>query len=235
MGFAVLICGEYREFDIAVQSFNFLNDLDCDVYFSTWNISEQNNPGLNFYLKEEITEERIRKHLPNATISILNVEDYNFTSNQPKMVTHWKNAVRMCNESGKNYDSVLIIRPDVHFFNDNPSETLLTYNEPDRLYGEQYISMIKHNIFHMLDMFFIGCLETVTKYVESVPLHSTVHIGIADCLISLGLYIDRIACNAVIIRPNCRQLINSELSNRPQILQKNNEWFDKFHEKKSIV
>lgn len=235
MAFAVLICGEYREFDIAVQSFNFLRDLDCDVYFSTWNVSEQNNPGLNFYLKEEITEERIRQHLPNATISILNVDDYNLEHNQPKMVTHWKNAIRMCNESGKSYDSVMIIRPDVHFYNDNPSESLLTYNEPDRLYGEQQIMMIRHNVFHMTDMFFIGCLETMTKYVEAVPLRSPTHIGIADCLVSLGLYLDRIACNVVVIRPNCRTLLDSELSNRSRIHDKNKEWYDKFHEKKSIV
>ena len=41
---AIFVYGQYRDFDVVVKSWNFLNDLDCDVYFSTWDKSYQKNP-----------------------------------------------------------------------------------------------------------------------------------------------------------------------------------------------
>ena len=41
MRIAVFVYGMYREFDRAVPSWNFINDLNCDVYVSSWNHSKQ--------------------------------------------------------------------------------------------------------------------------------------------------------------------------------------------------
>ena len=51
---AVLVSGMYREFDIAVKSWNFLKDIDCDIYFSTWEKSVQNSEILNIHIEEHI-------------------------------------------------------------------------------------------------------------------------------------------------------------------------------------
>ena len=70
---AVLINGEFREFEIAVQSWKFMNEIDCDFYISTWSKCVQKHKKLGINIEEEITEERIRKILPNANILISNI------------------------------------------------------------------------------------------------------------------------------------------------------------------
>jgi len=75
---AVLVSGMYREFDIAVKSWKFLNDLDCDVYFSTWKKSVQSSTVLDIHIDEDVTEDMILKHIPNAKIKIYDVNDYDF-------------------------------------------------------------------------------------------------------------------------------------------------------------
>ena len=73
---AVLINGEFREFDIAIKSWKFINEIDCDIYVSTWDKTIQINKKLNIHIEEDITEDNIKKHFPNATVSILKQSDY---------------------------------------------------------------------------------------------------------------------------------------------------------------
>ena len=47
---AVLINGEFREFDIAIKSWKFINEIDCDIYVSTWDKTIQINILANHYL-----------------------------------------------------------------------------------------------------------------------------------------------------------------------------------------
>ena len=46
---AVLINGEFREFDIAIKSWKFMNEIDCDFYVSTWDKTIQINKKLNIH------------------------------------------------------------------------------------------------------------------------------------------------------------------------------------------
>jgi hypothetical protein len=46
MEVAVMVYGQYRDFEIAVKSWNFL-DSGYDFYFSTWNNSKQYSRKLN--------------------------------------------------------------------------------------------------------------------------------------------------------------------------------------------
>ena len=76
---AVLVSGMCRQFDIAVKSWKFLNDLDCDVYFSTWKKSVQSSKVLNMYIEEDITEDMILEHIPNAKVKIYDVNNFDFS------------------------------------------------------------------------------------------------------------------------------------------------------------
>ena len=51
---AVLINGECRELPIAIKSWKFLDEIDCDVYVSTWDKSIQKNPTLGINIEEDI-------------------------------------------------------------------------------------------------------------------------------------------------------------------------------------
>ena len=54
MKIAVIVYGMYREFDIAVKSWNFIDDSDFDFYFSTWSKSIQKCEPLGYDLNEDI-------------------------------------------------------------------------------------------------------------------------------------------------------------------------------------
>ena len=116
MNVAVLVFGEYREFDIAVKSWKFLNEFNCDVYFSTWDESIQVKDDLNVNIFEQVTVERIKNHIPSATVSIKNQNDVaHLNGNTQKMFFHWKESFRLMIESGKQYDSIMLLRPDLYF------------------------------------------------------------------------------------------------------------------------
>jgi hypothetical protein len=95
MKLAVLVYGMYREFDIVVKSWDFLNNIDSDVYFSTWDTSKQKNIRLGITIDEEVTEERIKKHIPNATTSVQSENKFTELSNSQKLMYHWKNCLKM--------------------------------------------------------------------------------------------------------------------------------------------
>jgi len=66
---AVLVGGEFREFESAHLSWPFLS-LDHDFFISTWDTTTEKNPKLNINLREEVSSARILKHFPNAHINI---------------------------------------------------------------------------------------------------------------------------------------------------------------------
>jgi hypothetical protein len=132
MKVAVLVYGMYREFDIAVKSWKFLQEIDNDVYFSTWNTSMQKNKRLDIAIDEEVSRDRITKHIPTA---IVNVESDTLPlSNPQKLIYHWKQCLRMMKESGKHYDIIMLTRPD-SFKVIQDSKSIYKWNTPNVLYG----------------------------------------------------------------------------------------------------
>ncbi len=108
MKVAVIVYGMLRELDIAVKTWNFLNHPDFDFYFSTWSESYQINEKLGVDIREEINEDMIKKHIPNANISILNESDFAFPGDivyqNDKLIFHQKNGLKMVKDSGIKYD-----------------------------------------------------------------------------------------------------------------------------------
>lgn len=41
MKLGVLVTGMFRELDTSIKSWKFKDEIECDFYFSTWNISKQ--------------------------------------------------------------------------------------------------------------------------------------------------------------------------------------------------
>jgi hypothetical protein len=240
MKYAVLVCGEYREFDICVKSWDFLEKLDCDVYFSTWNKSIQICEGLNIHLDEDITEEKILNHLPNATVSILNetdyfpkMEKYDADQNSLKMGFHWKNALKLVREGGKEYDMIMIMRSDC--YQTNPITNIDYFNNlktDDRIYGQQFMNITGKDMYFVVDIFFIGGFKIMSEMIDK--LDSTpeirsvnIHTKLGRLFVSMGLFVDRIFnFDFVVVRPNVRNLIPSSL-NVMMILQKLRDWDNK--------
>ena len=116
MKVAVLVYGAYREFDIAVKSWRFLNEFDCDVYMSTSNVSKlvdmkkisdsfsfENikivKSDDNYFEKDvnivemDVTEEMITKYIPNAKITITNESDIEFDFKRKDYWVHNSNKM----------------------------------------------------------------------------------------------------------------------------------------------
>jgi hypothetical protein len=118
MKIAILLSGEYRSFNICRPTMTFLDDLDVDVYVSTWDITHHVRPGINLSEYEKITENQITQLLGRpATIKI---ESATIQHTLPKhyncsMIHRWKYGFDLIQNSGIKYDYVIITRFDLCF------------------------------------------------------------------------------------------------------------------------
>jgi hypothetical protein len=231
MKIAVIVYGMYREFDIAVKSWNFIDDSDFDFYFSTWSKSIQKCEPLGYDLNEDITPEMITKHIPNAVIDIVdeNNVEFDFNSlgpgliNSTKMIYHWKNGLKLIKESGKEYDLIVLMRPDSYMMlNDGGIKKLKGCNLNDRIYGCNYIHItgIKH--YFLIDTFFCGTFYNMSKLIDILPSKITfnIHTELAKYVLSIGLYVDAVSeFGSAVVRPNVRDMEKDEVLNVETIIR----------------
>jgi hypothetical protein len=191
---AVLIFGMLRQFSITAKDWNFDKYLDCDYYISTWDKSLQkiDNHGAEVasnYRAFNVTEEYIKNIIPNITCSILKEKEI-FPlecSTQAKMFFHWKNVFNLMLKSQKQYDLIVLIRPDISLsirsmgasLND-PLDTPITsweYSE-DILYCDDLMKIRKTDPtkfpteeFHYLsnDLLFCGSPTIMARFINSIP------------------------------------------------------------------
>lgn len=231
MRLAILVCGEYREFETAHRSWDFLTKTDNDVFFSTWNKSVQENKGLEIYIEEDITEEKIKSFLPNALISIVdNTIGESLKNNTYRMHYHWKNALSMLKESNNTYTHVLIIRPDI--FYQNHREEYVNYDQqiqPNVLYGGERITLVGNNVFGVDDTFFLGTFKTISEFIDDLPIETEMHHGLAQYIINKGWYVNQLQMGTSIVRGNCR---NSKELDMNTVGQKRHEWYVAYHRHK---
>lgn len=226
---AVLVNGECRELPIAIKSWKFLNEIDCDIYVSTWDKSIQKNNNLGVNIEEDITEDYIKEYLPNAVISILHKEDYDFSSDvyyhNAKQIFHWKNSLRMMKESGKEYDIILMTRPDNYKFYKFDSQKFFELNVDQTLYGLLAIHVSGPNKqYFVLDYFFSGRVDVITKFIETLPdeMPGNIHTDLALHILSLDMYVHPIyEFDLTLARPTLRGIENPS---RELIQEKFWEW-----------
>jgi len=231
MKIAIIVYGMYREFDIAVKSWKFINDPAFDFYFSTWNKSIQKCQPLGYDLNEDIVPEMISKHIPNAVIDIVdeNNVEFDFSGlgngliNSTKMIYHWKNGLKLIKESGKEYDLVVLMRPDSYMMlNDDGIKKLKKCFLDDRIYGCNYIHITGPEHYFLIDTFFCGTFHNISKLIETLPNKITmnIHTELAKHILSLGLYVDAVSeFNSAVVRPNVRDMEKNETLNLDTIIK----------------
>lgn len=224
MKLAVLVYGMYREFDIAVKSWNFLNDIDSELYFSTWNKSIQKNKKLGIIVDEVVTEERIKKHIPSAITSVQSEDSFMGLSNSQKLIYHWKNCLKMVRDSGNHYDLIMLTRPDNYTVIGEPHQKLFEYNKANTVYGLEKITIINNEPF-IQDIFFIGNFNVISNLIDTIPTNVTlIHQDLSKHILSLGYTVDAVErINVVTIRSNVRGMKEINLKN---IFEKTMEWGD---------
>ena len=200
MKIAVFIFGMYRELDSAIKEWS-PSLLNSDFYISTWNKSKQRYNGFNNLVSEEmkykefdVTPNMITDILPNAVYSILDEKDI-FKTNIPntnKMLWHWKKCLSLLENSGKEYDLILLSRADEVVWHDGNFEIWNEYNE-DRIFGDA-IRLLYFNptVYSTEDLFFVGSQKLMTKFIKTLPnmedpnLIFHPNIDLANHILSLG-------------------------------------------------
>jgi hypothetical protein len=226
MRLAILVCGEYREFELAHRSWDFLTKTDNDVFFSTWDKSIQENKGLDIRVEENISEEKIKQFLPNAFISIVDSGvNKSLPNNTHRMHYHWKNALSMLNN--RDYTHIILIRPDI--FYQNHREDYINYDQQIQsnvLYGGERITLVGNNVFGVDDTFFLGSFDTMTEFINDLPIETEMHHGLAQYIINKGWFVNQLSMGTSIVRGNCRGLNELDMN---VVGQKRHEWYVAYH------
>jgi len=231
---AVLVYGEYREFDNVVHSWKILDRLNCDFYFSTWNKSKQNNNKLGIKREFDVTPDMILKHYPDAVIDILNKEDIteldDMWGNSVKIYYHWKNCLKLLKDSKKKYDFIVIIRPDL-FLTLNKNYTLFPVKLLSKIYKKNSLFMGGDIITNTMvdDVFIIGSYDVLEKLINSsndfIP---DIHMALFDYVNSSKIeFIHRdIFIKTDIVRPNVfyNTITDDALNDINYIYKKQLEW-----------
>jgi hypothetical protein len=246
MKIAVFVYGMYREFDVAVKSWDFLFKMDCDFYFSTWSKSTILHYPTNTFIEKPVTIEMITNHIPNAKVELLDEEKYmidnenvkddynNKLVNSEKMIHHWKNCLKMCKNSGIKYDQIMLMRPDGYFLIKFPYENLIKFNRDNILYGKGNGIQINHDLTHTInDVFFIGNESTISRFIEVLPNKldkfngNNIHSELSESiLLNKFFYVGIIGFDSYIIRPNIVELNGIDL-NEENLHLKLYEWAQK--------
>ena len=226
---AVLVCGEYRQFDIAVKSWDFL--LKYDFYFSLWNTSHQYNEKLNINFFENIDKEKITNFIESSYIELYDESIFseksellNKSSNF-KNLFHWKSCLNLLLSNNKEYDGIILMRPDINL---NLNKDISDINFTNKiLIANNFKETSNQDELFVHDAMIVGSFESIKFLIESFhenePLtHNTIAKKVINSnfnVISLNDYV-----NFQIVRPNVRLYneINSKIIDKCYVEWANN-------------
>jgi hypothetical protein len=230
MNIAFLIAGMYREFDFVVKSLESQNLIKYDFYMSTWSSSTQKYKDDDSYKRIEVTSNMITDYIPHSIYEILDESETFPTevANANKMIFHWKNSFKLLVDSGKQYDLICLIRPDLSFetlargYTLSDSLTDIDDWEFDRntLYSNELLRIRKSNDFENEltyvadDLFFCGSRKIMGRFINGLPNPFSEykwipHTTLGDYLFKNGLITNDIHPfhNCHVIRPKVSKLI----------------------------
>jgi len=120
---AILIVGEYRTFAQCRRTMLFLDEPGIDIYVSTWDKTNTVNPVVMPRPQPEpnyipVTIEQIRKDIGIDNVTCVTHKQPEF-SIFPNIIESWTKGFDVLKQSGKSYDYVLMMRPDLFFQDDS--------------------------------------------------------------------------------------------------------------------
>ena len=226
MKIAVIVFGVYGDFDTAVKFWKFKDELDCDFYFSTWKKSYKINNVYDHDFMIDVNSEMVTNFIPNATVSVEDESEFNYKRygakeinigiTQEKIIYHWKNGIRMIKESGKQYDMIMIMRPDMVYLFNFPISNLYECNKEKTLYNHTGGISNREKGPYINDTFFIGDFNVVSEFIETFDDKCSEdgnHWDTARHILSLGFTVEHINdIEAHLLRPNIRFYKNQEIT-----------------------
>jgi hypothetical protein len=207
MKVAVLLSGEWRQGARSQIGLKPILDLNPDIFISTWDTTWEENLELGLLLRDHISEERVRSLYPNSNVVVhTTILEYIPAANQ---IHNWRSCIEQLNKSGKEYDIVILTRPDL-FINPVVSEF---YNCLQNIEDGTVYAIRGQPNTPLQDQLFVGTQETMSKLMlenldlSAMDLSFNIHDYYPRYLVDKGLSIKSIegfsTTNYAIIRPNC--------------------------------
>ena len=213
MNIAVVVSGEYREFDLAHVSWPFITWSTVDFYFSTWNTSSEVNDRLDINIKEDVTISRISSHGLNVIAYAIDKPN-SYLTNQQKMIERWHNGLKLLSNSNLTYDRVILIRPDLFLdFDENLFYEFVSNIEEDCIYALECTESTNS----IQDQLILGTPKSVLKlteinYDKGLLPNTNIHWYLAVQFVQLHITVKNIPFNNYcLMRSNSRQLPNKTL------------------------
>lgn len=206
MKIAILIVGEYREFKISINSWNFLNNDNADYWISTWEVSKQND------FIETVSEKDFTNYLPNIKNIGIHPKEKIYISNgnidtSQAFRFNWmycyETLLEKMESQNLKYDAMMIIRPDLW----------LEYQTEDFL-TDSFITQLKDNtIYHIgpkhkewiNDLMFYGKFDVMWDFLSKVQYKPIEHNNLGK-IIDENYNTEEHKGTAVIVRPTARKL-----------------------------
>jgi len=203
---AVLIGGEYRYLDVAIESWKGIINYGCDFYVSTWDTTKPKDKYGILQNNIPITKNMITDLIPTAIVSLLDNTErellHNISlHNTIKQLYHWKNLIKIMDDTF--YDILIVTRPDI-FLNNSLFNFNILFDaiDNDKLYSTTFIPSRKvkefnNNVFN--DCFFLGYQNVVKKFINKIDIenkdaHKT-HTYLRDVCQSIGIGVQSITNN----------------------------------------
>jgi hypothetical protein len=238
MKVAVLILGEFREFDIAVKSWSFKDFSHIDYQISSWDISNQGG------VKENVTEDSFTKHLNNVEhIKIWEAKPYHSNDTNIDYLKDTSQAFRfhfmyMYEElilpKNKKYDYIFITRPDLWYDIDSNALSIPFFKQIED--GTIYtLGPIKpptnESQGFVNDILFYGKSKEMIEFLNLVQYQPLNHENAAKAIHENFKHKTSKTLSANIVRPNVRNIDDKSKLNIEIIQQFDNE-FCEYKEKR---
>lgn len=228
---AVLVGGEFREFESAHLSWPFLS-LDHDFFISTWDTTTEKNPKLNINLHEEVSSARILKHCSNAHINI--EPDIMDVDNSKKQRHHWKKLFEMADNTEIEYETAILIRPDISIIEKQNLNAFISNINDFSIYvmGSGITLMPPPTFIYINDSILIGKYKVVKDAILSLPDFDiskyNVHYHIAKHFVNTDIHVKSLydVIDAFVMRSSHRDKLHLPIGELKIIAQ---HWWDTLH------
>ena len=196
---AVLVGGMLREFEYAHKSWSFLKCDNSDVYVSTWDYTTDTVTKLSIDTKTKISENDIKKFLPNSYVKISLEQSIQIKHSINKMLYHWKVLLEMAQESGNNYKYAILTRPDFYIKENKDLFEFICNINDEKMYTLNDVCVLpKSPYLSINDCFFVAKFEVIKKMISYLEINSEfqdIHIYLSKYLIEKRIQIQPISPN----------------------------------------
>lgn len=166
---AILIGGLFRKLEYTHKTWSFLNDIEYDIFFSTWDYTFEKNlwyHSIPEEIKKPISKNDILKYFPKANINI--ETDDNSLSYHDKMFYHWNKLLNMMDET--QYDIIILTRSDIAIKEKKSLSNFIDLINDDCIYGLGPIGLDEENEVYVQDCLFLGKSKYFKKIFNKIDI-----------------------------------------------------------------